>query len=64
MFSRKNAMLQGGASMDLGLGDQLKTQTEDEEEERKKKLMGANKNVLGPATMSLFSMAGNANGGI
>lgn len=55
----------GAASMDLGLGDQLKTQTEDQiEEQKKKKLMMGGGNVFGPATMSLFSMAGNSSAGI
>lgn len=61
MLSQKNASL-SPAVMSLGLGDQLQQQTEDEEAQRKKKLAMAKMNPLGPATMSLFSMAGSGSG--
>lgn len=54
-MSAKNQQV-GAAASDMGLGDQLKAQTEDEVLQRKKKLAKANSGnaVLGPAAMSLL----------
>ena len=63
-MSQKKAMT-GAASMDLGLGDQLKNQVNDELEQRKKKLLAQSKmgaGALGPATMSLFGQNGTSGG--
>jgi hypothetical protein len=50
--SAKNQSLSASA-LDLGLGDQLKNQTEDEINQRKKKLAQM---AISPATLSLFNM--------
>lgn len=61
MLSRKNTAMFGQASMDIGLGDQLRDQTQDTIEEQKKKKMLQGQGAFGPATQSLFSMAGSFN---
>lgn len=67
MLSAKNSMISASAS-DLGLGDQLQSQTESEVNARKKKLqkpggigfegLDPTNAGVGPATMALFQMKG------
>ena len=62
MLSQKNALLPS-AGVDLGLGDQLKSQAEDEINKRKKRMMqlaSAAGGMMGPATQTLFSGGLNA----
>ena len=65
MMSSKNAM-SGAAAVDLGLGDQLKNETEEQIAERKKKMMKSQQQgigaSLGPASLSLFAGGSNATG--
>jgi len=63
MLSTKNTAL--SASMDLGLGDQLKSQAEDEILKRKKRmqqmaLAAGGLGGIGPASQSLFAGGLNA----
>jgi len=64
MRSSKNTALLSPATVDLGLGADLRQQLADEEEERKKKLlrqaqaMQRGSSPLGPGTMSLYGQAG------
>lgn len=44
------------ASMDLGLGDQLKSQLEAEEEQRKKKLLNQARLLGGPMTPAVSAL--------
>lgn len=64
MLSQKNSMLPS-AGVDLGLGDQLKSQAEDEINKRKKRMMqlanaAGGMMGVGPATQTLFSGGLNA----
>lgn len=64
MLSTKNALVPS-AGVDLGLGDQLKSQAEDEINKRKKRMMQLANQAgalggVGPATQALFSGGMNA----
>ncbi len=56
--STKNAAVPGSAAFDLGLGDQLKSQTEDEINARKKKMA----QLAGGMGMASTSLLGGMNG--
>lgn len=63
MRSTKNTLL-SPASVDLGLGDQLRTQLSESEEERKKRLLMQQRSQrmqtgpYGPATTALYAGMG------